>query len=367
MKSRHQLHALVCPLDWGLGHASRCVPLIQELLSQGFKVSIAGQGNSLELLAREFPELERFSIRGFSPTYSKSGNMTGKMLGLIPSFIFYTLYENYILSRIVKVQKIDLIISDNRYGIINKKTKNILLLHQLQIQPPANAKWIGIPINLVNKLLIRRFDECWIPDYEGDDNLGGILSHPERIPSNVSYIGPLSRLDKVNDSRTKNQILAILSGPEPERSNLESILIRQLTQLNKKSTIISGKPDEKIRQSEDNNLSIIAFADTKMLNELISQSEIIICRSGYSSIMDLDRVGGKALLIPTPGQTEQEYLAERIKNQGIAYSIEQNQLKLDTDIPIAMTFNGFKSRNKQSILSTRMESLKSSLLRTSEI
>lgn len=145
------------------------------------------------------------SASGDSSIYSKSGNMTGtKMLESIPSFIFYNLTdENYILSRIVKVQKIDLIISDNRYGIINKKTKNILLLHQLQDQPPANAKWIGIPINQVNKLLIRRFDECWIPDYEGDDNLGGILSHPERIPSNVSYIGPLSRLDPVNDSRNK--------------------------------------------------------------------------------------------------------------------------------------------------------------------
>lgn len=366
MTTRHQFHALVCPLDWGLGHASRCVPLIQELLAQGFKVSIAGQGNSLELLAREFPELERINIRGFSPTYSKSGNMTGKMLGLIPSFIFYTLYENYLLSRIVKVRKIDVIFSDNRYGIINKRTKNILLIHQLHIQVPAKAKWIGSPVNLINKILIKRFDECWVPDYQGEDNLGGILSHPKKQFPNVIYIGPLSRLNAAKTT-LKTKVLAILSGPEPERSNLESILVQQLSNIEKTSVLIAGQPSTKDWQSEDGHIKRIAFADTKMLDELISQSEIIISRSGYTSIMDLDRTGGKALLIPTPGQTEQEYLAHKLKSQGVSYSVSQDKLDLASDISIALSYRGFQSKTDQAILKQSIESLKSSLLRNMEI
>jgi UDP:flavonoid glycosyltransferase YjiC (YdhE family) len=340
------LHILISPLDWGLGHAARCIPVISQLIEAGHKVTIAGYGRSLILLQKEFPLLESLELQGFSPSYSRTGIMALHLFLLLPRFILSILNEHHNLKQLISQYHFDIIISDNRYGLWNKKTRSILITHQVMIKTPGWLRFAEYPLYLVSRLLISRFDECWIPDNKEIPGLSGDLSHRYPLPENAKFIGTLTRFAESEKSPGKilndSKIVAIISGPEPQRSIFEELVTRQLSGLSDAAIIISGRPETVKSTIVNSNLTLWPHLTTTELNSVISSSSLVICRSGYSSIMDLQALGVKALFVPTPGQTEQMYLAELHQQAGTAMWKEQNALNLQDDIAEAIKYVGFK-------------------------
>jgi len=356
------LHILISPLDWGLGHASRCIPLIRHLTSLGHRVTIAGSGRSLKMLQIEFPHLNSIMIPGFSPTYSGSGNTLFHLFLSLPRFLRALVSEHRALQKILNTEHIDIVISDNRYGFRHKSVKSILITHQVMVKTPGWLKFAEYPLYRISRLLIVPFDECWIPDSAQKPGLSGDLSHKYRIPANARFIGPLSRFEnwKPTDVQrpAERKLLAIISGPEPQRSIFEELITRQLLEMDVPALLVGGKPEANPSKTTMPALEILPYLATEQLAAAILSSSLIICRPGYSSVMDLQALGAKALFVPTPGQTEQEYLAGLYSRQAIALSRQQEKLKLSADMEEASGFAGFKKETSPENYKTVLDALR---------
>lgn len=317
---------LISPLDWGLGHASRIIPLINKLIEQGDNVIIAGSGLSLNLLQKQFPQLKSVEIPSFKMKYSAGKSQVWAVAKAFPKLIYYSFKEHKALKRIIKEENIDFIISDNRFGLYHKSVPSAYITHQLMIKLPRGWSFLEPMVAYFHRCIINKFTECWVPDYkEVEHSLAGELSHPAKLPRNVKYIGTLSRFtSSVSENYvgfaqllTPNLALAILSGAEPQRSIFEDELLAKLqTYPHKNIILIQGKVEAEQKVSKVGKVTVYNYMNTEELQEYILKADKIICRSGYSSIMDLHALGKlqNATLIPTPGQTEQEYLAEYISN-----------------------------------------------------
>jgi UDP-N-acetylglucosamine transferase subunit ALG13 len=196
--------------------------------------------------------------------------------------------------------------------------------------------WVDKFIGWFNHFFISKFHECWIPDAGGSINLAGELSHGD-LPDNAVYIGPLSRFSLNNDI-TPGLLLAILSGPEPQRSILEKILEKQLSAYPGKVCIVRGKPGEKAKPADSANVQWYNHLPVKDLQGLMAAAEFVICRSGYTTVMDLVKMQKKAILVPTPGQPEQEYLAVYQMQQQLFMGELQDDLDLQRTLQKAATF-----------------------------
>lgn len=340
------IHVLISPLDWGLGHAARCIPVIQHFLASGHRVSLAGSGRSLLMLQKAFPELECFDLQGFSPSYASSGNTLWHLFLLLPRFLFSIPAEHRALKKAHAAMHFDLVVSDNRYGLWHPSIRSVIITHQVMIKTPGWLKFADYLFYRISRMLLQRFDACWIPDYALPPGLSGDLAHKYRIPRNAKFLGPLTRFGTwaplVNKQTEIKKIIAIISGPEPQRSIFEEILVRQLSQLGTPALLIGGKPESENPAAQNNKLQILPYLSTEALGKAIQEASIVICRPGYSSIMDLQALGAKALFVPTPGQTEQEYLAGFYQQLGIALWRPQNKLNLASDLEEAGTFSGFQ-------------------------
>ena len=318
-----QRRILMSPLDWGLGHASRIIPLLNRYLEQGDKVIIAGSGLSLNLLQKQFPTLQSIEIPSFKMKYSAGKSQVWAVAKAFPKLIYYSIREHKALKRIVKEENIDFIISDNRFGLYHKTVPCAYITHQLMIKLPRRWSFLEGFVAFVHRCIINKFTECWVPDYkESEHSLAGELSHPSKMPRNVKYIGPLSRISTRripygHENITANLALAILSGAEPQRTILEKELLTSLqNDTHENLILVQGKIEAEQKVTQVGKVTVYNFMNTEELQENILKADEIICRSGYSSIMDLHALGKlqNATLIPTPGQTEQEYLAEYISN-----------------------------------------------------
>ena len=328
---------LVAPLDWGLGHTTRCIPVIQELLHQNFTVLLAAEGNSANLLGKEFPSLTILSLKGYQIFYSKTQVFFKvKLFGQLPKILKAIKQEHIWLNKIIKEYKIDIVISDNRYGLYNINTKSIFITHQLAIETGnAFTNWL---VQNLNYRQINKFDQCWIPDEEAPFDLAGKLSHPKEMPVNLTkYIGILSRFKK--ETAEKNiDLLVLISGPEPQRTAFENMMLLQMTKVSFKMVLVRGLPGASNKIINTNkNLQIFDHLSATELNKLIQSSKIIIARSGYSTIMDLIALQQTAVLIPTPGQTEQEYLAIYLSTKKYFVAAQQRGFNLVKEL------NNFKS------------------------
>ena len=341
---------LVAPLNWGLGHATRCVPIIRGLLAEGYKVVIAADGYPLRFLRREFPHLEWVEFEGLKVEYSDSESQVGAMLRQLPSFLRGIWREHKELKRIVEAYNIDVVVSDNRFGLWCRDAYSVYMTHQLMVKMPRGLQWMERCVWRLHRWFINHYDECWVPDVEGEDNLSGDLSHKYPLLKNTRFIGVLSRFsaEKVEwedvrveaealDLKERYDVVAVLSGPEPHRTILEKQITDyrlQITNVNPSvlrtaplkqgsnmsacdslvqlpTLIVQGLPADDLRLAEHKDgVDYIPHLPTELLQWYMQEAKEIVCRSGYSSIMDLCTIGRKAHLIPTPGQTEQIYLAE---------------------------------------------------------
>lgn len=328
---------LLAPLDWGLGHATRCVPLIRDLLHINCEVWLAGEGKQENLLREEFPSLPFLPLKGYRIKYGKNG-LTGKILLQIPSILRSIKEENNWLKEQVNKVGFEAVISDNRYGLYHKKIFSVFITHQLAIKSSL-GKWSEKILQQLNYKFINRFNECWVPDEKEENNLAGDLSHPAKIPSiPTKYIGPLSRFEKKNIEVVKNHLLIILSGPEPQRTMLEDKVIDQIVSYPASATIVRGLPGERNILPSTNSIHFHNHLSSEELNNEAAKAEFVISRSGYSTIMDIAALQKKSILVPTPGQTEQEYLADYLMKRRFAFCVNQNSFSLLRNVEEARNF-----------------------------
>jgi len=337
---------LIAPLDWGLGHATRCVPIIRYFSSKGVEVVIASSGSALVLLKQEFPKLHFLELPAYNIHY-KHDSMTLNMMMQLPKIRVAIKRENRIIHKIIEKQSYDLIISDNRYGVHHPKVKSIFMGHQLAIQMPKNMQIFSTLTLKWHRQMLKPFNQIWVPDCESEPNLSGNLSHNVLIEYEVVYLGPISRFSSTSIKEEKGTILVILSGQEPQRTELEKLVIAQITDEIKSVVLLRGLPQtEENLEEQKQNLKIYNHLPTAKLEHLIGSAELIICRSGYSSIMDMAAMNKRVLLIPTPGQTEQEYLANYLSEKNLAYAVNQSQLDLKVGIQRALNYNKLSLNNK---------------------
>lgn len=327
----------MAPLDWGLGHATRCLPVINELIKQGCEVWLAGFGHSGALLREAFPKLPYLPINGYNVFYQKANKKLPYSIALQSFKIRKAIvHENQILAGLMERYQFDAIVSDNRFGMYSGKAYSIFITHQLQIFTGIN-KAVDALVRRINYQYINRFDECWIPDYEGENNLAGSLSHPKKLPANAYYIGPLSRFFK-EEVQKKYEVAYILSGPEPLRTQWEQKILADLQGFNGAALLVRGLPLEKQTPGNFGSVTIINHLPAEALNIAIQQSEWVVCRSGYTSVMDLIQLRKKAILVPTPGQGEQEYLARHLQQKGYFLCVTEDDFSLTETLARAKAF-----------------------------
>lgn len=316
------MKVLIAPLNWGLGHAGRCVPLIRRHLQAGDEVVLAGDGESLLLLRRHFPNLRCYRLAPLTIRYCKGNRQVWAMLRAIPRLLLFAMRDHHGLKQILRQESFDLIISDNRFGLFAKGHNCVYMTHQLLIPLPRGYRWLEPLVARMHARLINRYAGCYVPDHAEAPGLAGRLSHPERLPHRVQYIGPLSRFEQVQPlaPSTPYDVVAVLSGPEPQRSMLEQQILEKYTSLTNTPPsvlIVRGKmngPNTTIRKG---HITLVPYLDDAKLAGYLLQASVIISRSGYSSIMDYACLGlldkqkrGEVCLrlVATPGQPEQEYL-----------------------------------------------------------
>jgi uncharacterized protein (TIGR00661 family) len=346
---------LVCPLDWGLGHACRCIPIINALLQQGAEVVIAADERPLALLKQEFPTLEFVVYKGYNIQYPSSGSVVFSMLFQMPKLFKAISAEHFELEQIIEDHKIDAVISDNRFGSWSRKVPSVFITHQVMVKCPPVLHFMEPFIYRLNLKTIKKYTQCWIPDEQGKTSLSGDLANKYPLPKNALFIGSLSRFDNTKESKTIDEIdlLIILSGPEPQRSILEDKLLAQLENTNLKTLIVQGKPGNQSKVINNPNIKLVAHLGTVELQSAIINAKQILTRPGYTTIMDLAVLNKKAIFIPTPGQTEQEYLADYYKKQGLFYYESQSTFDLKRSLQQSKSYQGFASQKQSSTALTK--------------
>lgn len=337
---------LVAVLNWGMGHAARCIPIITELKKNGYEPVIASDGQALQLLKKEFPEAIFEELPSYNIQYTRKGwSLKWKLLLESWKIIKNIKAENLITRGLIKKYDIKGIISDNRWGVRSEDIKkNVFITHQLNVLS-GNSTFLS---SYIQQRYINKYEQCWIPDHEGENNLSGLLGHATSSPKNIKYIGPLSRFEK-RKAPIIYEYLILLSGPEPQRSILEGILLQEFRNSELKVLFVRGVFSEESSLSDNPNIEIRNYLYGKSLEDAMNSSNCIISRSGYTTLMDLAKLDKKAFFIPTPGQFEQIYLAERLEQMNVAPFCDQKEFKL-SKLEKIKSYKGLRNFGKDALL-----------------
>ncbi len=308
------------------------VPVIRELKALGHDVVIGADGRPLDFLRGAFPGLPFIKFPGLNILYPRKGSMTLKMALSAPGILFNIYKEHRKVDQLVHKHGFDAVISDNRFGLWTKKAKSIYVTHQLMVKTPWKSSFAEKILRKLNYFFINKYDHCWIPDLPGEPNLSGDLSHKYNPPSNADYIGPLSRFagekKVIVKTEKRYHFLCIVSGPEPQRTVFEDRMTSLLKDQPFTSAILRGIPGRR-EKSISGSVELFSHLDDEEFKKVVSLSETIIARPGYSTLMDLAALGRNAIVVPTPGQTEQEYLASYHSKNGFFIPVHQDGLKLE--------------------------------------
>lgn len=326
-KSLKHKNIAISPLDWGLGHTARIVPVVKYLQKKQYNIYIFCNKTQQKFLQNELENVNYIYLKGYNVDYSKSDSQLVKIFFQIPKILRKISYEHNLLKKYDKKLDFDKVVSDNRYGFFLKNKTSAIISHQIYIKTPLRFLVLEQLLNKINTFLLNRFSVCLIPDFENEyKSLAGELSHKNIHLKRKKYIGILSRFpSKCNNEIEKKYVLAILSGPETQRNIFEKIIIDKFKNTDKRLIIAGSLGKNKV---ETDNITIKQLVNSKELFSLICNSEYVITRSGYSSIMDLYVLQKKAVLVATPGQTEQEYLAEFHKKNQLFKCYTQQEFSL---------------------------------------
>jgi UDP-N-acetylglucosamine transferase subunit ALG13 len=329
---------LLSPLHWGLGHTTRCIPLIRELILLQCDVIVACTVSQRRLLELEFQSLIFFEAPATEPVYGKNRTRTIISLLLqIPKNLTMIKQENRWLQEFLSKNQVDAIISDNRFGFYTTGIPCIFITHQLQIKTGLGAAFNALA-RRINYRFINKFSACWVPDFEEPRSMAGELSNPAIQPKiNIKRIGGLSRFEHCIDNNT-NGLLIILSGPEPQRSLFEKKIIEGLKNYAGSATIVRGLPGQQPLPELPPGVQVYDHLPAATLNQLICGASMVIGRCGYTSVMDLVKLQKKSILVPTPGQAEQEYLAKYLRKKQLAFTLTQHNFSLGQALQQAEQF-----------------------------
>ena len=347
---------LVAILDWGLGHATRSIPVIRQLQQHSCDVVMAGSGDSLLLLRREYPLFPFVLLPAYSPRYPGGRSMAWAMALQLPKFARVIRAEHRVIEKIIVEKKIELIVSDNRYGCWSANIPSVFITHQSNILMPKRFGLFKRLVRKLNERMMNRFTECWVPDFPSGDSLAGHLADFGKVHVKVPvrFIGWLSRFEYRAVEKVTADVVAILSGPEPQRTLLEDKVLRQLEGSGLKFRVVRGLP---ALQTASERKEVVNFLSASELQSWIESAGLVLARSGYSTVMDMKALGKKVVFIPTPGQTEQEYLAQRLMKSGIAFSMAQDEFDLRTAIIESKNFSGFDPGIKNTLLAAAVEGI----------
>lgn len=337
---------LIAPLDWGLGHATRCIPIIKKLVDFGCEVWVATSGAQEAVLKEAFPDLHFLHLPGYKVHYGKHGVML-QLFRQIPVIRRHIFTEHAWLQQAIAQYGFDGIISDNRYGLYNKEVPSVIITHQLALQMPSWAKWFRRGVTNILYRHIECFNACWIPDIpDADQSLAGEMSHPKTLPQlPISYIGWLSRFQPPAANTTReNAILISLSGPEPQRTLLEEKILAQISDIKQPFWLLRGLPGQTKKPEVPDHVTVFNHLPVQAMQDLMTRCQLLISRSGYSTIMDAKVLGTPIACIATPGQTEQEYLAIRMEEKDWGISRKQSEVNLKE--LIAVSKQGIPAENK---------------------
>ncbi|MFQ3173103.1 MAG: hypothetical protein ACI9WT_001211 [Flavobacterium sp.] len=331
---------LIAPLNWGLGHATRCIPIIKALQENNYIPIIASDGIALELLRKEFPHLKFLELPSYHIEYAKNGkNLKWTLLKNSPKTLKAIRNEKKLVKNWITKYSIDGIISDNRLGVFEKNIPSVYITHQLRVMT-GDTTWLS---SKLHQNIIKKYSECWIPDLATVPNLAGELSHLKTHSFKLNYIGPLSRMHKKALPK-KYDLMIILSGPEPQRGILEEKLKIEAQRFKGNVVFIKGVVEENQIKEQIDTICYYNFMNSHQLEQTFNQSEIVLCRSGYTTIIDLAKLGKKAFFIPTPGQYEQLYLAKKLKQEGIVPYANQNSFTIE-NLSEVESYAGFQPFN----------------------
>ena len=313
---------LIAPLNWGLGHATRCIPIIRQYLDLGNEVVLGGDGDSLLLLHRTFPKLRVINFPSLELCYDEGAKQRKFYWRSIPVLLRSAIADHYYLRQTLAIEQFDLVISDNRFGFFSKDVRCVYITHQLYPILPKRLFLFQPLVRWLHARVYNRYDEVWVPDYEDTkDNLSGDLSHGGHFDKRAKYIGPLSRFSLCTSEKIQAgcrinhySTVAILSGLEPQRTIFEQQILHRFSISTDSLLLVRGKVSEPQTTIQKNNITIVPNLNDSEMVIAMTNAQKIIARSGYSTIMDLEALGllSKAELHPTPGQSEQEYLAQRL-------------------------------------------------------
>jgi UDP-N-acetylglucosamine transferase subunit ALG13 len=328
---------LICPLEWGLGHAGRMIPLAKRLQAMNNNIFIGAGEDHLSFFKNELSGLTYINFPGFRMRFSRYLPQYIIIILKIPNLIFHIISEHRRLKKIIKKYSIDIVISDSRIGLWNSGIKTVFILHIPRIPFPRQLRFLEFMALPLSRLVIKKYSYCFIPDLDGDLNISGRLSHGFKLPANLRYIGILSRFSEYGlpdkTVEVNNCCTVILSGPEPQKGILKQKLTEILNAKGKPSVMLEGKPGRDPDQNINGYVSFLSHLPDPEMRDLIIKSENIITRSGYTTIMELISLNRSALLIPTPGQTEQEYLAEHLSGKGWFRTVSQKKVNAAIDLP----------------------------------
>ncbi|KGO90481.1 glycosyltransferase [Flavobacterium suncheonense] len=333
---------LVTPLNWGLGHATRCIPILEALEKNSFEPVIASDGNALALLKKEFPHLQALELPSYNIEYAQNGeNFKWKLFRQLPKLITAVRAERKIVRKWVTELQLDGIISDNRLGIHSAKVPSVFITHQLNVLT-GNTSWLSTKMH---HYFIKKFAECWVPDNAKKPNLSGKLGHlKDNSTLNIKHLGPLSRFRKKPTEKIYD-LMVVLSGPEPQRTLLETKLKDELQHYDGSIIFIRGVVEPEQQITREGKLTYYNFMTSDQLEWTFNQSKMVVSRSGYTTIMDLAKLGKKAFFIPTPGQYEQEYLAKKLKKKGLVPYCKQDDFRVERLLEVDL-YKGLKETGK---------------------
>jgi UDP-N-acetylglucosamine transferase subunit ALG13 len=314
------------------------VPLIRHLLEEGHQVTVAGNESQRRFIEESFAGIKTIHLEGYNVRYSSTySGFLLTLLSQLPRLLRTIRHEREWLEQQVKEHGFDGIISDNRYGLYHGTVPSVIITHQLQVQTGIGS-FADQLTRQQHYSYLQRFSQCWIPDVPGKTNLGGTLSHPAVLPAHTKYIGLLSQMHQRETATDGTHLLVLLSGPEPQRSLLSDIIWQQLQDYTGAVVFVEGSSNVPSREHIPENISYHKRLTQQQLQPLIENASMVICRSGYSSLMDLLMLRRKAILIPTPGQTEQEYLAKHLQAQGVFLTMPQKSFVLADALHAAADF-----------------------------
>jgi uncharacterized protein (TIGR00661 family) len=334
---------LVSPLSWGLGHATRDLPIIRYLLERGHHVTVAAEGRALALLKREAPQCDFLELKDYPPAYSSSRFYVPHFLAMAPAMLKAIAEEEENVAQLLKDRRFDLIISDNRFNVRSADIPSFIISHQVRFMTPPGLgvfEWIT---ERFNYHYLRRFDRVIVPDTADPvQNLSGRLSHDLRLmpPEKIHYAGVLSSVSRMSVPQDVDLFISI-SGPEPPRMQLEQLILDHIGEVRADRIVITlGKPEVKEQRELDARTTVYGFLDRAGQQEMMNRARMVVCRSGYTTVMELAELGKKALFMPTPGQTEQEYLGRYYAERGFFHTVSQYKLDLPRDLEKAERMSG---------------------------